>query len=262
MIQGDKSAQKQTPPEQFSAYVVIPSVVFFDRKLTDRAKLLYGLISCMCNHRGYCWARNDTLARYLGTESDRTIRRLLGELRDGGHIVVDQTNEGGATIRKIHITAAGCADYRPDKNDRPPGQKCPDRPDKNDRQNNNSFNIPPIVPQGDGGGDAPKMERKPRVRVDAKNQVILSEEQERGFSEFWRAYPRSEGLQPARKAWAKLDPDPELQQTILDAITVLKTTDQWLDGKAPHGSTFLNNARWQDAEELAPAAQQGGMEQW
>lgn len=256
MDQGDKSAKKQTPPEQFSAYVVIPSTVFFDHKLTDRAKLLYGLISCMCNHRGYCWARNDTLARYLGTESDRTIRRLLGDLRDGGHIVVDQTNEGGATIRKIRITAAGCTEYRPDKNDRPPGQKCPDRPDKNDRQNNNSFNIPPIVPQRGSTQCAKKMRKKPT------GEVLLSPELEESFSRFWAAYPVHKDKQKARYRWQQLSPDEDLVVSILDSIARLKQTDAWQRDIIPLPSTFLNNRRWEDAEDLAQISPQGGMEQW
>lgn len=246
--------------ERFSAYVVIPAPVFFDREISDRARLLYGLIASMCHNKGYCWARNETIARYLGTESDRTVRRLLGELKDRGYIAVEQSNTGGNTVRKIYLTFAfdgpqnagpdadtctSVAD-RPDKNDRPPGQICPPRPDKNDRQNNINNNNTPYSPPNGGR------------RRDASGKVILTQEQELSFADFWAAYPSGmrRDKQKARELWKRLDPDPALQATILAAIAQLKATAQWQDGKAPYPSTFLRNRRWEDAEELdMPQAQ-------
>ena len=91
-------------PEHFSAYVVIPSSVFFDKSITDKAKLFYGLISCMSNERGYAFPRNETLQRYLGGVSEDTVSRRLKELVNAGAVVVEG-GDGGCpkNIRKIYL---------------------------------------------------------------------------------------------------------------------------------------------------------------
>lgn len=245
MAPRDKSTQNQEKPEQFSAYVVIPSPVFFDRKLSERAKLLYGLISNMSNHRGFCWAKNETMARYLGVD-DRTVRRHLSELKDNGHITIDQQNEGGATIRKIRVTAV---QYRPDESVHPPGQTCPDRPDNSVHQNNNIYNnYPPIVPpEGDGTATASKKRKRRRQPT---GTVDLPPELEESFSRFWGAYPVHKDKQTSRLRWLQLNPEEALVVSILDSIQKLKGTEDWKREIIPLPSTFLYNRRWEDAEEL------------
>lgn len=236
--------------EHFSAYVVIPAPVYFDQGLSARAKLFYGMLSCMSNHKGYCWAKNETMAKYLGLaekNSDRTVRRLLAELKDHGYIYVEQCNTNGNTLRKIFLDKAF---DRPDKNDRPPGQNCPDRPDKNVHQNNiKNNNIPPIVPQG---GQEPEKPKKPRKRKRPTGKVDLPPELEESFSRFWAAYPNQKDKQNARLRWLQLEPSEELVQTILQAIDDQKLSDDWERGYIPMPSTWLNNRRWED--EVTPAA--------
>lgn len=144
--------------ERCSAYVVIPAPVFYDRDLPPSARLLYGLISNLCNDRGYCWARNETLCRYLEVK-ERTLRGLLGQLREKGYIVVEQSNEAGNTIRKI---ALGDVYNRPAKNCRPPGENLPPARQKNAAhtllKNNLSNNNTPLTPlQGEGKENAPDL---------------------------------------------------------------------------------------------------------
>ena len=76
---------EQIPREQFSAWANIPARVLFDREISDRAKLLYGLISCMSNSYGFAFAKNSTLMRYLNVE-ERSLQRTLKQLLDGGYI--------------------------------------------------------------------------------------------------------------------------------------------------------------------------------
>lgn len=134
--------------ERCSAYVVIPAPVFFDRSLPPSARLLYGLISNLCNDRGYCWAKNETLCRYLEVK-ERTLRGLLEKLREGGYIEIDQRNQGGQTERRICLV--GVYD-RPAKNCRPPGKNLPDPRQKIAAhtllKNNKENNITPLTPQG------------------------------------------------------------------------------------------------------------------
>ena len=133
------------PREQFSAYVVIPARVFFDREITDRARLLYGLISNMCNQRGSCWAKNATLARFLGGAADSTVRRLLKELKDHGYIRVED-DDGGANVRKIHL--ADSLPVYPLKNERVPAQKSAGtRPNMSGLLNNDLITKEIITPQ-------------------------------------------------------------------------------------------------------------------
>lgn len=70
-----------------------------------------------------------------------------------------------------------------------------------------------------------------------------------GFDLFWKSYPRHVAKQNAVKAFSKLNPDPELLETILKDIETRKKTDQWQkDGGQyiPHPATYLNGKRWED----------------
>ena len=72
------------------------------------------------------------------------------------------------------------------------------------------------------------------------------------FETFWQAYPLHEAKEPARKAFAKLRPPPELFQRLLAAIAEQKQGEQWRRGIVPHAATWLNQRRWTD--EPPPAA--------
>lgn len=91
---------EQIPREQFSAWANIPARVLFDREISDRAKLLYGLISCMSNSYGFAFAKNSTLMRYLNVE-ERSLQRTLKQLLDGGYIRIEDGSGGRGTLRKI-----------------------------------------------------------------------------------------------------------------------------------------------------------------
>lgn len=259
--------------EHFSAFVVIPAEVFFDKTLPDKSKMLYGLISNMCNQSNYCWARNTTLARYLGVTEDKSVRRHLSALKERGYIEVEQTNEGGSTVRKIRIKVGAQMQNRPVKNDLPPGQKRPPRPVKNDRQNNiNINNIPPIAPLegcndcASANADASatvEPSKKSRPRQKTGEPVELSPEAEQRFTAFWDAYPVHKDRQRTRLRWAQIAPTDALLAEILEAIAKLKQSDDWQRDIIPLPSTFLRNRRWEDAEDLPDTPQQvGGINRW
>ncbi len=143
--------------ERCSAFVVIPAPVFYDRDLTPNARLLYGLISNLCNDRGYCWARNETLCRYLDVK-DRTLRELLAALKDKGYILIEQRNDGGTTIRRISLGIYG---DRPAEIRRAPGENPPGGRQKSAGRsllkNNINNNITPLTPQGERTVDSPDL---------------------------------------------------------------------------------------------------------
>ncbi len=88
----------------------------------------------------------------------------------------------------------------------------------------------------------------------------LQGERERAaaFEAFWLAYPRRDAKKAAEKAFAKVNPGPDLLSTLLEAIARQKRTDGWRDPRfIPLGSTWLNGERWKDeAAAVVPAAVQ------
>ena len=71
------------------------------------------------------------------------------------------------------------------------------------------------------------------------------------FETFWNAYPRKEGKQKARAAFAKVTVPVE---ELLEAIEAQKKSAQWSkDGGQfiPHPATWLNGSRWLD--QMVPA---------
>ena len=139
--------RQDTGPERFSAYVVIPAPIYFNADIKPRAKMLYGLLSCMSNERGYAFPRNETLQRYLGGVSEDTVSRTLKELVDAGAIFVEGGSGGSPkNIRKIYLGEVYPASLRKNadpslrKNADPSLRKNadPDNNSKNNKRKNNT----------------------------------------------------------------------------------------------------------------------------
>ena len=136
---------QQEVRETFAAYVQIVGPVFYNRALSDKAKLLYGLLAAMTQApRYYAFAKNSTLMRFLNC-SERTLQRCISELEDAGELTIEN-GAGGRTLRKIRL--ARLQPFNPDKNDGV-------NPDKNDGGNKNKQiknkkgGKPPSVPRDD-----------------------------------------------------------------------------------------------------------------
>lgn len=98
-------------PEHFSIYTVFPTSLFFRRDISDSQKMLYGLLSCMADSKGYAYPRNATLQRYLGGVSHDTVSRRLKALEEVGAIRIEG-GDGGPGIRKIYIVGVDFANLR------------------------------------------------------------------------------------------------------------------------------------------------------
>lgn len=66
-------------------YAIIPANVRYDEDLKDKAKLLYGEITCLSNEYGCCFASNKYFAN-LYKVSTTTISLLIKNLIDRGYI--------------------------------------------------------------------------------------------------------------------------------------------------------------------------------
>lgn len=72
------------------------------------------------------------------------------------------------------------------------------------------------------------------------------------FERFWGAYPRHVNRQKALEAFAKINPDEQLLQTMLDTIAAWSPTWKADPQYCPHGASWLNGKRWTDDAPVAP----------
>lgn len=70
-----------------SYYAIIPAVVRYDNELTDKAKLLYGEITCLSNKEGYCFATNNYFANLYHCTT-RAIQSTISKLQEKGYIKI------------------------------------------------------------------------------------------------------------------------------------------------------------------------------
>lgn len=223
-------------------WAVLTPEVRYDGKISSSAKLLYAEISALTTATGYCYATNSYFQRLYGI-TERTVIRLIRELESRGVIRVEDA-VGGRTRRRIY---AGINPLQtPDKNVRVPLTKMSPPPDKNatPKKNNRSIkkeNNPPKAPQGAGADFVPK------AAPDWKPER---------FAAFWDYFPLHKSKQAAIRAWDKLKPSDELLAVIGKALRRQIAEEQAKAEKARrpfewklYASTYLNNARWTDAEE-------------
>ena len=66
-------------------YSVIPADVRYDSSLKANEKLLYGEITALSNHKGYCFAENNYFAKLYGVKKG-TVSGWISNLEDKGYI--------------------------------------------------------------------------------------------------------------------------------------------------------------------------------
>lgn len=66
------------------------------------------------------------------------------------------------------------------------------------------------------------------------------------FPEFWTAYPVKKGRAEAEAKWRAKGYDAIADTIIADVKRRIAEDRQWLDGYAPHGSTYVNGRGWED----------------
>lgn len=102
-------------------YGIMPNKVLFDQKLSDKAKLLFCLISSLCAEKWYCRAGNEYIAKQMWM-SERTVREHIAILAKNKYItlVVEKGNQ-----RKITIWAVAESEQSGGENLPPSGGEIP-----------------------------------------------------------------------------------------------------------------------------------------
>ncbi len=89
-----------------------------------------------------------------------------------------------------------------------------------------------------------------KIRVDKKRREKKEDKDiPNAFLKVWQNYPNKQGKQKALQIWNKLKTSPPLEESILKAIELQKTTPQWTKDNGqfiPHLATWLNQRRWED----------------
>ena len=257
----EKSKTTEEQKERPSYWAVLPAAVRYDPELSSSAKLLFAEISALTGETGYCFAKNSYF-EHLYNLSERTVSRLIKDLAERGYIRIED-GSGGKETRKLYA-GINPLSAPPDKNVGTPRQKCLPSPDKNvgeNNKNNNKSINPPKAPQGAGADYVPK------AAPDWKPER---------FAAFWTYFPLHKSKQAAIRAWDKLKPSDELLAVIGKALRRQIAEEKARAEKARrpfewklYASTYLNNARWTDAEEpqgsnpeTVPQTENGGYDLW
>lgn len=74
------------------------------------------------------------------------------------------------------------------------------------------------------------------------------------FDDFWLVYPSKKGKEAARKTWQRRKLDAVADHLIAHVQLMQARDDGWQRGFIPMGSTYLNQARWEDEPSGPPAA--------
>lgn len=216
--------------EKPSYWAVIPASVRYDEELSPSAKLLYAEISSLTGETGYCYASNQYFA-VLYHLSERTIIRLLKELRDHGYIRIED-GDGGAALRKVFagLNPLTKMSPPPDKNVTPPPTKMSPVSEKNNNIN------PPKAPQ--------KGARSPKSTPEWEPEC---------FEAFWKLYPRGADRCGAVREWDRLKPDRTLMKTMGSALKKQMASPEWSDVQyIPHARRWLRERRWTDEDRSLP----------
>ena len=217
-----------TPEDKRSYYVVMPSEVYDDDRITDSALRLYGHIARYACSDGYCWASNSKLAEDC-KKSERAIRDALKLLEACGHIWRDADEEGR---RRIWIRKPASV------NRQGGGENLPGGAAEICHHNNTSNNNTPYnPPEGDGEKKASKGKLTPERRA----------ELEKFWAVFWDAYPKKVDKQEARDKFMRLAPDRALMVTIYRALEKQKRSARWRDKRyIPSPRRWIGKQLWTD----------------
>jgi len=199
-----------------SLFSIMPIEAFLDDRLSKTDLRVLGAIISFADKKGVCWPRREQISERCGLPVQK-ISYSTTRLIDFGWL--KKEGNGGCSRSANYYV------LKPD--------------------------LISIVPES-GTFIVPELRRGIKQTIEQTKRVSkhAREKLQNGFNAFWVAYPKKKSKDDALKAWLKINPDEQLQQTIIDAVVLATTQDQdWLKDNGqyvPHPSTYLNRKRWED----------------
>ena len=93
-------------------------------------------------------------------------------------------------------------------------------------------------------------EKPPIIPLKTRKPFRSRKQQDR-FDQFWQRYPKKKSKGQAEKAWAKINPDEQLHNAIMQGLERAKTSGDWQKNNGEfilHPATWLNAKGWEDEE--------------
>ena len=221
-------------------FTVLPNSTLRDNRLSLKTRAILAIMVSMPNDWDYTVSG---LAAICGVGKD-AVRTSLRELEACGYLIRKQChNEAGHFSRNECIVTDEPADKPTGEGDTPlsgypstaeplTGEPLTDNPTQ---QNKDCTNTPYSPPEGD-------------VQTPVQNGSKQEPDWDL-FEQFWRAYPRKQNKERARREWKKINPDQALCRLMSDALERDKRSAQWQKKGGefiPHPSTWLHGRRWED----------------
>jgi len=217
---------------------------FAQEDLKPGPKLVLLALADRANEEGLCWPSIPTLARKCSM-GERTVQVVVKFLALCGCLQISEQFVPGTKARRgnlyqlllARVTPIGCGGGADSAGvggaDSAPGGANGSR-------------------GGGANGDSASIDssvKNPSGEEKSAPRVALVVSWREGFGQVWACYPRKVGKGAAEKAYQKINPAPDLLDTILRKIEAATHTAQWIkdDGEfIPHLATWLNQRRWED----------------
>lgn len=110
-------------------FILIPDAILLDKRLSPTSQIFFGIVHRMTRLKGHCWATNAAFCDLLNRD-ERSIRRCLRELEDGGYISIENRDNKTRKIYSIQIEDLPNVSIFSDNNDLPTRTKLVRNPDK------------------------------------------------------------------------------------------------------------------------------------
>lgn len=252
--------------EKSRNFTPVSNVPFRDKRLSLRARGLLATALTLPDD----WQYSLTGLLSLLPDGKQALRAALAELEAAGYLTRTRENAAGGKFAFVYIfrevphpvepcAAQPCME-KPHTVEPSTAAPCTVNPPLliPDFYERKKEEIPPLSPTGEGGGleqtALPVTTLGGTQASPAPQKAWASARQKRqpsaaAFDRFWEAYPRRQGKEAARKAWAKIRPDDALLAEMLAALERQRASDQWRkDGGQfiPLPATWLNGRRWED----------------
>ena len=107
------------------------------------------------------------------------------------------------------------------------------------------------------GKEREKFPDKPKKAI--KKPIHNPDKSEGRFPDFWAVYPKKKARQESLRIWIRDNLDAKAGALIADVNLRKKGDRLWIEGYAPHPSTYLNQQRWTDDMEPARKEKAAGL---